>query len=167
MNDNSVDLRNLLRRYKKQIIAIAVALTVLATLGVVGAGYVVYKTATFASEKVSSKINEWTPKAGEGLNLPTVPPSGFVEQLVTDVASTWLQQGLASQEALRLERGLACFDALGGPSPTEVVAYVKGTVKDPQFAAKLDNLAERLKKPSTTNGSGACSQWILNSLTAI
>jgi hypothetical protein len=75
----------------------------------------------------------------------------------------WLQQSLAEQETAQLKEGLSCFDALGGPTPIEVVDYVKTKVSDARVTRELDVLAQTLRgSDNSNNGPAACASWMLN-----
>jgi hypothetical protein len=83
---------------------------------------------------------------------------------VISVGSLWLQQNLAEQDTAQLKNGLSCFDAIGGPSPVEMVNLVKTKVNDERITKELDSLAQNLQDSGSTNpGPAACANWMLNS----
>lgn len=147
-----------LGRYKKIIFIAGISFVLVSGLLVVGTGFFVYKTAAFVTDKVKT----WNTEA----TLPNVrlPEPGFIEDMVLGVATSWLQQGIVSTEVQSVKNGLACIDALGGPNPVDVVAYVKSRTSDQQVSEQLGNLKERLKfTTSQPTGTDACVSWILNS----
>jgi hypothetical protein len=128
------------------------------SLVLVGGGILAYKSVAYTTEKVKT----WN---AEGvLPVPVVPERGFVEGVVLGVAGSWLEQGLASAEVRTLKDGLACFDALGGPSALEIVDYVKSRASDHNLITQLSGLSEKLETSAApANGPAACAAWITNS----
>ena len=186
-------LSSLIVKYKSWIIGAVVAAILALGVFIVGAGYLIYKTAfvtldkakNWNSAEVSDQVNQISDqvnqkvsgsvaavtgvigsKAGvsglpaEVAELPATAP-GFVEGFIVGVASHWLNQGLASAEFASMKDGLACFDAIGGPSPSEMVNYAKSRTTDQAVLAKLKNLSSTLT-PTTSSGPASCAQWILN-----
>lgn len=152
-------IQEIIRRYRKPVIVAVGAMGAVLMLGVVGASYAVYKTATFATEKVRTL----QPGVAESASQLPAQASSFVEGVVLNVASGWLQQGAAGGELAQLRSGLSCFDALGGPSPAEVVGYVQRTITDTALTAQLQDLSKSLSSDETTaNGPAACASWLLN-----
>lgn len=144
-------------RYKKALVIGSVSFIAFMGLLVVGAGVLMYKAAGFATQEVKT----W--KAENGLPTISLPKPGFVEGVVMGVASGWLERSLASPEVQSVKDGLSCFAALGGPSPTDVVAYVESHTSDQQFRDRLSGLKQRLATlPGATTGPAACANWMLN-----
>ncbi|MCX6110620.1 MAG: hypothetical protein NTZ90_13570 [Proteobacteria bacterium] len=153
MDSNNV--QEIIRRYRKPVIVAVGAMGAVLMLGVVGTGYAVYKTASFAADKLKS--------LEPGVSELPAQASGFVEGVVLNVASGWLQQGAASGKVAKVKNGLSCFDALGGPSPTEIVGYVQRTITDATLTTQLQDLNKSLSGSTTTaNGPAACTSWLLN-----
>ncbi|MBC7533751.1 MAG: hypothetical protein H7318_19460 [Oligoflexus sp.] len=158
----NLNARTLIYRYRKQIMIAGIALATIVILGVVGLGFAVYKTASFTADKVQT-WEQGLSKTGDQLTIPK-DNQGLIEGFVLNVASEWLQQGLASKEAERVKNGLFCFDAIGGPSPIEIVSHVKKMVTDPHLSTKLEELNSSLsKEPSTATGPTSCANWFLSS----
>ncbi len=149
---------NFAGRYKKALVIGGISFLAFMGVLVVGAGVLVYKTAGLATQEIKT----W--KAENGLPAISLPKPGFVEGVVLGVASGWLERSLAGPEVQSVKDGLSCFDALGGPSPSDVVTYVEGHTSSQQFRERLTGLKERLAtSPATTTGPAACANWILNS----
>lgn len=148
-------------RYKKWILIGAAGFMALFVITIGGIGFAVYQSASYVKENLSSlqipddmKVNA---------DLGTLPGKGWTEDFVISIASMWLQQSLAEQDAAQLKAGLSCFDALGGPTPIEVVGYVKTQVTDVRVTKELDALAGTLQgSDSAHNGAAACASWMLN-----
>lgn len=156
---DSKNIEETIRRYRKPIVVAIGTMSAVLMLGVVGAGYAVYKTATFATEKVRNL----QPAVAESASQLPAQASSSLEGFVLSVASGWLQQGAASGEVAKVKSGLSCFDALGGPSPTEIVGYVQRTVTDTALASRLQDLSKSLSVGETTaKGPAACASWLLN-----
>lgn len=170
-----VDRRELGRiagRYKKHLIIGGVALVLTFVAGMTLIAFIVYKSFDYTADKVAT----WSGEAGEKveqLNLPTdvavpnipdipAPPAGFVEGFMLTVASHWLEQGLASQEAGQIKQGLACIDAVGGPSPQKVVDYLQSRASEEHVVRKLAVLSQALNKEIGVPGPAACANWVLN-----
>ena len=151
-------LLNGAKRSKRILLVGGVLLLAISGVVLVGGGILAYKSVTYTAEKVKTWKTE-----GE-LPFATVPERGFVEEVVLGVASSWLEQGLASTEVRTLKDGLSCFDALGGPSALDIVAYVKSRTADQNLIAQLSGLSEKLEaSASPTSGPAACATWITNS----
>lgn len=149
-------------RYKKKIIVIGVSLMALFALVLGGVGYAVYQTAVFAKESLQTWNVPETPKLGD--SSVVLPNRGWMEGFVISVGSLWLQQNLAEEDTAQLKNGLSCFDAIGGPSPLEMVNLVKNKVKDERIAKELDTLTQNLQSSDSGNpGPAACANWMLNS----
>ena len=157
-------LLNLISRYKKQLIIGAVALSLTFVAGVSLLTFIVYKSFAYSSDKVAA----WSEKAGEkieNLELPAdvvSPPTSFVETFLLTAASQWLEQGLASEETAQIKNALACFDAVGGPSPQAVVGYLQTQVSEERIVGKLADLSQVLTKEFADAGPSACANWVLN-----
>jgi len=153
--------RTIWDRYKKWIVIGGVGLMALFVITVGGIGFAVYQSAAYVKESFPSwqvpdeiKIND---------DKVVLPNKGWAEGFVISVASMWLQQSLAEQETAQLKEGLSCFDALGGPTPIEVVDYVKTKVSDARVTKELDALAKNLQgSDNSNNGPAACASWMLN-----
>ncbi len=156
-------------RYKKKIILAAALLLALFTLVIGGIGYAVYQTAVVAKETFQSwdlpneiKIDPQNQTPGDAKVV--LPNRGWMEGFVISVGSLWLQQNIAEEDTTQLKNGLSCFDAIGGPSPLEMVNLVKNKVGDARIAKELDTLTQSLQDPDPTNrGPAACANWMLNS----
>jgi hypothetical protein len=160
MNPNKIDIHNIFSRYRKHIIIGATVLTTTLIVAVVGAGYAVYKIASFGGEKIKTL----QPGISETVSDIPVQASGFIEETVLIVASGWLQQQAASPEFTQVKLGLSCFDALGGPSPTRIVEHVQKSVTDSALNRQLQDLNEKIGSgAASTTGPAACANWILNS----
>lgn len=152
-------LKAIVARYKKVILIGGISVLTIGSLLLVGAGVVIYKSAAFATAEVKA----WNIDRKVVEAAPTAEP-GFLEGVVLEVASGWLEQGLAGAELRPIKDGLSCFDALGGPSPAEIIIYVQSRTSDQVVHGQLSGLAERLKASSApTSGPAACASWILNS----
>jgi hypothetical protein len=148
-------------RYKKKIIVIGVSLMALFVLVLGGVGYAVYQSAVFAKEQLQTWNDPKNPSPGD-VNV-VLPNRGWMEGFVVSVGSLWLEQNLAEQNTAQLKSGLSCFDAIGGPSPLEMVNLVKTKVSDERVTKELDSLAQKLQDPGSTNpGPAACASWMLN-----
>jgi hypothetical protein len=160
MNPNRIDIHKFVSRYRKQLIIGATVLTTTLVIAVVGAGYAVYKIASFGGEKLKTLQPGVTETVS---NLP-VKASGFLEESVLLIASGWLQQQAASLEFAQVKLGLSCFDAIGGPSPTRIVEHVQKTVTDSALTRQLQELNEKISNgAASTTGPAACANWLLNS----
>jgi hypothetical protein len=149
-------------RYKKKIIVIGVTLMALFVLVIGGVGYAVYQSAVFAKESLQTWNDPQNPLPADA-NV-VLPNRGWMEGFVISVGSLWLQQNLAEQDTAQLKNGLSCFDAIGGPSPVEMVNLVKTKVNDERITKELDSLAKNLQDSGSTNpGPAACATWMLNS----
>lgn len=149
-------------RYKKKIIVIGVSLMAVFALVIGGVGYAVYQSAVFAKEQLQT----WNdPQNPSPLDANVVLPNrGWMEGFVISVGSLWLQQNLAEANTAQLKNGLSCFDAIGGPSPLEMVSLVKTKVNDERITKELDTLTQNLQDSGTGNpGPAACANWMLNS----
>lgn len=173
-------LSSLVAKHKKWIIGAVVAAVLALGVFVVGAGYLVYKTASVTIDKAKSwNTAQVTTQANQAVSgsvaavsgvvagatagvagLPAAAP-GFVEEFIAGLGTHWLNQGLASAEFGSMKVGLACFDAIGGPSPAEMVNYAKSQTTDKAVLAKLNGLSATLT-PSTSSGPASCAQWILS-----
>jgi hypothetical protein len=155
-------------RYKKKIIVIGVTLMALFTLIIGGIGYALYQSAVFAKESFQAwDMPKEIPIDPENQTLlddkVVLPNRGWVEGFVISVGSLWLQQNLAEQDTAQLKNGLACFDAIGGPSPLEMVSFVKTKVADERITGQLDTLTQSLQESDPSNrGPAACANWMLN-----
>jgi hypothetical protein len=160
MNQDILNVQEILKKYKKTIIVAVLALVSVLVLSVVGIGFAAYKFGLFATDKVKG----WQEQATTHVEQASLPTMGFAEGVVLNVASQWLKGSLAGAEVAQMREGLACFDALGGPSPEAIVGFVKANAPDPQMAAALDKLGESLKATSgaQSNGTVACANWLLN-----
>ncbi|HET9240012.1 MAG TPA: hypothetical protein VFO10_22310 [Oligoflexus sp.] len=148
-------------RYKKKIIVIGVTLMALFALVIGGVGYAVYQSAVFAKETLQTWNDPQNPSPGDA-NV-VLPNRGWMEGFVISVGSLWLQQNLAEQDTAQLKNGLSCFDAIGGPSPVEMVNLVKTRVSDARITKELDSLAQNLQDSGPGNpGPAACATWMLN-----
>jgi hypothetical protein len=150
-----------IKRYKKTMAALMVTLASVTVIGAITFTFLAYRAAPVAAAKVqdlklavSQKISE-TQLAQADLTV--------FENVVLQLASTWLHAGLADPQIARLQRGLTCIDALGGPSPSEAVSYLRGKVQDQKTATQLDQLGENLKNNTAAPGTSACVNWLLNS----
>ncbi|WP_141731648.1 hypothetical protein [Oligoflexus tunisiensis] len=145
-------------RFKKLILISVLGLLGLFVVTVTGIGYAVYQTAGFAKETLST----W--EVPTDLDDKVVLPNrGWIEDFVISVSSLWLQQSLAEQDTVQLKNGLSCFDAIGGPSPLELVNYVKTRVEDARITEELETLTASLQESdSTERGPAACAVWMLN-----
>ncbi len=159
MDLNTVYVRRVLSRYRKPVVVAGLATAAMLALAIVGAGYATYSTASFATDKLKT----WQPGVAQTAAMLPAQASGFVEGVVLDVASGWLQQAAGLSDMTQVKSGLSCFDALGGPSPTEIVGHVQRTVTDPKLAAQLKDLTTSFGiSGATVSGPAACASWILN-----
>jgi hypothetical protein len=112
---------------------------------------------------VNSKVTTLQESTAEALSREGVAQAGLVEDFLMNTASRWVQQNLAMSETQRFRAGLACFGALGGPDPKQIVDHVKTRVDDARLLARLDDLGAGLEgsKPQA-NGVDACTSWILS-----
>lgn len=160
MNPNKIDIQKFVRRYRKQLIIGATVLTTTLFIAVVGAGYAIYKIASFGGEKLKTL----QPGITETVSDLPVQASGVIEESVLFLASGWLQQQAASPEFTQVKLGLSCFDALGGPSPTRIVEHVQKSVTDTTLTRQLQELNEKISNgAASTTGPAACANWLLNS----
>ena len=154
------DIARIVRRYKMPLLLGSLALLITFFAAVGTAGYLAYQFGAFATEKVTvlqkgsldtvAKIN-----AGQ---------EGFVKDFLISLARGWFQQELTSEDLARYKAGLACFDALGGPSPKIAIGYLKSQVEDRQVQVHLDALEKSLDLPKSQQGGAAsCAAWILSS----
>jgi hypothetical protein len=145
-------------RFMKLLLFSVLGLLGLLAVTVTGASYALYQTAGFAKDTISSW--EFPPVSLENLEIPD---HGWIESFVISVSSLWLQQSLAEQDTVHLKNGLSCFDAIGGPSPLELVNHVKTKVNDARIAEELETLTASLQdSDSARNGPAACAIWLLN-----
>jgi hypothetical protein len=161
-------VRSVWARYKKTIVLVGISLMALFTLVLGGIGYAVYQTAVFAKDS----FQNWDrtqdisidPENQRLLDEKVVLPNrGWVEGFMISVGSLWLQQNLAEENTAQLKNGLACFDALGGPSPQEMVSLVKSKVADERLDRELETLTQSLQDSDSANrGPAACANWMLN-----
>ena len=158
MKWDSNSLLSVVSRYKKAILIGGISFLAITGLLVFGAGFVIYKTAAFATEKAIT----WS--APETLVNTELPKPGFVEGVVLGAASEWLERSITTSEARPIQDGLSCFDALGGPSPVEILTYVKSRTSDPRILGQLGSLEESLNKSvAPPSGAAACASWIFSS----
>lgn len=155
-------------RYKKKIIVAGVGLTAVFMLVMGGIGYALYQSAVFAKESLQSwnlpqEINIDPQNQIPQDDKVVLPNRGWLEGFVISVGSLWLQQNLAEQDTVQLKNGLACFDAIGGPSPLDMVNLVKTKVDDARITRELDTLTLSLQESDPANrGPAACANWMLN-----
>jgi hypothetical protein len=161
-------VRSVWARYKKTIILVGLSLMALFTLVLGGIGYAVYQTAVFAKDTIQTwdGPRDLNPDRENQTPLDdkvVLPNRGWVEGFVISVGSLWLQQNLAEENTVQLKNGLACFDALGGPSPQEMVSLVKNRIEDERFDRELETLTQSLQDSDPANrGPAACANWMLN-----
>ncbi|HYX37670.1 MAG TPA: hypothetical protein VE954_31600 [Oligoflexus sp.] len=152
--------RSLWARYKKTIIVVGVTLMALVTVVIGGVSYAVYQSAVYAKETFQSWDGTLEVPGGDKVVLPN---RGWVEGFVVSVGSLWLQQNIAEQNTAQLKNGLSCFDAIGGPSPLEMVTFVKSKVNDERLTRELNTLTQSLQDSDPLNrGPAACANWMLN-----
>ncbi len=160
MGPENINIMQIVRRYRRPIIIAMMTLSTIILLGIVGASYAVYKVASFSTDKLKTLQPEITETVSD---LPA-KASGFLEESVLILASAWLQQQAVSVEVTQVKLGLSCFDALGGPSPTQIVSHVQRTVTDTALIKQLQDLAQSLGSAGpASKGPAACTNWILNS----
>lgn len=106
---------------RKILLGTILSVTVVALGAVIGGGVLAYKATAFAWDEIQevekntgSQASQWV---GERLE--------FFQDLGFRVAGGWLEQNLPSSELGQIKAGLHCFDAIGGPSPQEVLDHVK------------------------------------------
>jgi hypothetical protein len=158
MNREIEDLKAMSRRYKKWIIIATASVLIALTLGIGTFGFVAYQAVSFTTEKIKSS------PLGEVSSDVTLPNPGFIEEVMLGVATGWLKQSLASANVASFKNGLACFDAVGGPSPLTVVDYLKARVSDEGVTIGLESVADSLKSTGMpVSEPTACSNWILSS----
>lgn len=162
-------LLSFLKPYKKYIVIGALVCLSAFTLLALGLGFAAYQTYSYAKEEFKNRQSlpaetlAQLPKELSTDELEQLPKEarGFVETFVLSLSSGWLEQNLSSREGTQFKVGLACFDALGGPSPETVISYARSRLEDPSLLAKLDGLSDSLRKDGS-EGPAACAQWILN-----
>ena len=149
-----------IRRYKKTMAALMVTLAIATVIGALTLTFLAYRAAPVAAAKVQDLKSAVSQKiSGTQLAQPDLT---VFENVVLQLASTWLHAGLADPQIARLQHGLTCIDALGGPSPSEAVSYLRGKVQDQKTATKLDQLGENLKNNAAATGTSSCVNWFLN-----
>lgn len=92
---------------------------------------------------------------------------GFVGEFVTTLSQgwveSWLQETLGGAPIAQVQSGLACFDALGGPSADAIIERVRAQIPSDPWKGKLDQLEQAFARGNGPRGASACAHWILNS----
>jgi len=159
MESEMLKIKKVLMPYKKPFILVSLAILITAVVGLGAVGLIVYQSGIFVKSKVSSLHAD---AVETGISDATAS-RGVVEGLLMNVASSWVQQNLAAAETARFRAGLSCFDALGGPSPENIIAHVKTQVGDARMLTMLDELGASLHKSgSKVQGTASCANWILS-----
>lgn len=150
-------------RNKKIVLLGVFSVLLVLSLIIFGIGVVTYKSVQFAAEKIKPLAASGEQYLTESLPMnESLPNAGFVEGVVLSLANGWLQQGVASSEFAMMRHGLSCFDALGGPSPSEILDYAKSQTTDLKVHTQLRSLEENLLQSSAqATGPSACASWLL------
>ncbi len=147
-----------LKRNKRTLVMASLSLFALFSVGAVGVGYMAVKAIGYTAERVQNS------EVAKVITQVDVPNVGFFEEMVRSVASGWLEQKLNSAELVSFKSGLACFDAVGGPSPQHLVNYMKARISDPHILKKLDEVNSAfVDDKNAPNGPAACANWMFNS----
>ncbi len=168
MNLDIDKISTMARKYKKTIIVSLVAGALLLTLGIAMIGYVAYKTVAISTEKVSNILS--TEKVTNVLtnNLPLVADVPLLqksEEFMLQLTSGVIRGSLMNSNETSVLSALACFDAIGGPSPIAAIEYLKTNANDAAIARQLDSVSNVLNESKATlqQGPSACTNWLLNS----
>lgn len=162
-------MSSMLKRARKPLIIAGVSFLLLGGLLLTGTGYLVYKTAGFAVAALntqqsgqSSDVASADESAAHGVTSPKAG-SSFVREFGSGVASAWLQRGLTEGNISQIRSGLACFDAVGGPSPAAVIALAKQHTADDNIRSQLASLKTQIADQKTLpSGPAACATWMLS-----
>jgi hypothetical protein len=171
-----------IKKYKKPLMAVAIAGAMFLALLFVGAGYLAYKVVGIAGQKfedvragsvdvsaetsqisdaMSGVVNKNAGEISESAKEAVQTSQGFIEGFVVSLATIWLKNELAGVEIAQFKNGLACFDAMGGPSPGTIINHARQQIGDKLLIERLDNFAKNnLSAP--VQGPSACAQWLLN-----
>jgi hypothetical protein len=142
-------LGSLVKRYKTALIIGVSALILLVIGSTALIGYAIVSFAAPAVQSQSATIVE--------------EKSGFVKQVILGVAVGWIEENIAAAESASVVDGIACFSAIGGPAPQELLRQARQRIIDPMNIEKLDVLSSRIDAAvSQTTGPAACTSWILS-----
>ena len=155
---NAEYILQIISRNRGKLLIAGVLIVVTLVLGVIGVGFAVYKASALATEKAK----ELQPVAGEVLKQLPERTVGVVEGVVLSFATVWLQQAGGLQDVANVKLGLACFDAIGGPSPKQIVTYAQSSLGGGEVSDGLRKLANELDGSAAEHGPNACVTWLLN-----
>jgi hypothetical protein len=146
-------------RYRRIGITVALITLVIASVGVAILGFAGHQLINLGKNNVTHMVKDMR----EPASSIDFAENGYLGGVVTSIASGWIHQNLAYGDIEKIRNGLACFDALGGPSPNLVINYVKTKIKDEQLLARLNQVADTLSlNAPNTGGSASCTNWIFS-----
>lgn len=159
----SYGIRKLFVKYRSAFLVGAFSILLLIFMAASGIGYVAYKMYSSISNNTvnmstsqSVTLPEWSKQVSSS--------DGLFAQLIYEATHTWIQQQAASGDLHAVQSGLSCVQALGGPSPQDVVSRVDSMIADEAVRGKLQSLVGQLDANSARRGGlASCSEWLLRS----
>jgi hypothetical protein len=155
---DQLNLRQLLKRYRVPIIAVVASLSLgflLLVSGLIYGSYVMVK-------KASSVVTAQSVQSGDATADVDGKSLGFLENLAIDITRQSMIESLRGEDVVALSDGLACLDAVGGPSPGAVMEHLRQEIKDVDVVARLNEVEQVLKQRIDQRTDGACMRWLIN-----
>lgn len=153
-------LKRLFYRYKKIIIIGGAAMAALFTAATIGIGYLAYQAVNVSTDQIGVAKQTVT-KLLESETLETMAPPemGVIGGVVASVVGNWLVQ---SSELGQVQAGLSCLDALGAPSPKDIVRLVKNNLSGSEWITKIETIEAQINGSNGPQGAAACTHWLIN-----
>ncbi len=153
-------IRYVARKHPKLLVVLIGSVFAVLTAGFVGAGLAIHH----AVPPILSASASLVPEAVRSMDQASQKASGYVEAFVLSAASDWLVQQAARAEVAHVAQGLSCFDALGGPSPKEVIDHAQSKLSNPSLEIDLRSIRQNLSVATPPrNGAAACAGWLIGS----
>jgi hypothetical protein len=157
MNREMIRITRLLRRNKKWIVVGGLGLVTTVFVGIGVIGFAIYHSGMFLKNSVvavhKSGVNTVIVEGAQSL--------GAVETVLMNVASSWMHQNLMATDTAGFRAGLSCIDSIGGPSPKQMIDFVKTKVDDVHVLTALDEVGASVGESNQqSNFVASCASWI-------
>jgi hypothetical protein len=159
MNSEMTTITRLLRRYKKWRVVAGLCLVTSVFVGIGVMGFAIYHSGMFLKNSVVALH-----KSGVNTSIVEgIQSLGAVENVLMNVASGWMHQSIIASNTAGFRAGLSCIDSIGGPSPKEMIEFVKTKVEDQRVLTTLDEVGASVGESNQqSNSVTSCASWILS-----
>lgn len=147
---------HLFKVYRKPLLLAALAIGVTMTLLVSVFTWGAYRLLILPQMAVTSTVDE----KGSSTNGLT-KNEAKIHNIVLTVAGEALAQSLKTEDVKVFMDGLACVDAIGGPSPETVINHLKFGISDSSLVSQLEIIEKNLSGQIKNSGPASCVDWIL------